>query len=524
MLPFLLIGEKVSGPVNAHHMKGDIMSYLATARGAVCFAALVAANTAMADLSATQVWTDWKTQLTMSGTADITTSAEQQSGDTLNVRGLTLRFADEDVVLVADIGDLQFVEQRDGSVTITMPETYPITITGADGVIITVDISQSGMQMQVSGDPDVMTYDISADRYMIALRDVVDGSDTFTGDLRFMANDLTGTYQATNADLRNLQYNLAAGSFDILVDIQIPDSSGEYVTMGAKLAGLAMQADVTLPDEAQLKGSDDAFGAGLSMAGGYTIDRGEFVFDINAEGDQAAGSGSTGSSSLTLQASQQSVAYASQTRDLALQMLASGLPVPVDLSVAQYGVTFEVPMARSATAEPFRIGFDLVDLTLSDAIWDIFDPAAVLPRSPASVQIGLAGLARPLFDFFDPAQQQAINQSQTPFELAELNLTQLNIALAGANVTGSGGFSFDNSDMASFAPLPRPEGSVSITINGLNGLLDKIAAMGLIPADQLMAPRMMLGMFARATGDDQLESKLEVTKSGQVLANGQRIR
>jgi hypothetical protein len=35
---------------------------------------------------------------------------------------------------------------------------------------------------------------------------------------------------------------------------------------------------------------------------------------------------------------------------------------------------------------------------------------------------------------------------------------------------------------------------------------------------------MFLGMFATATGDDQMTSRLEVTEDGQVLANGQRIQ
>jgi hypothetical protein len=75
-----------------------------------------------------------------------------------------------------------------------------------------------------------------------------------------------------------------------------------------------------------------------------------------------------------------------------------------------------------------------------------------------------------------------------------------------------------------FAPLPRPEGALRVQINGLNGLLDNLVAMGLVPAEEMMAPRMMMGMFARSTGDDQLESQLEITGDGQVLANGQRIR
>ena len=96
--------------------------------------------------------------------------------------------------------------------------------------------------------------------------------------------------------------------------------------------------------------------------------------------------------------------------------------------------------------------------------------------------------------------------------------------MAGAQINGGGAFTFDNSDTQTFAPLPRPEGSALVEIIGLNGLLDNLVAMGLVPQDQVMGPRMMMGMFARATGDDQMEIEVEVTPNGQVNVNGNRVR
>jgi hypothetical protein len=56
--------------------------------------------------------------------------------------------------------------------------------------------------------------------------------------------------------------------------------------------------------------------------------------------------------------------------------------------------------------------------------------------------------------------------------------------------------------------FPRPE-SGKLYIN-INGLVDKLIQMGLIPEDQAMMPRMMLGMFATPVGDDMLTSTIEV--------------
>ena len=50
-------------------------------------------------------------------------------------------------------------------------------------------------------------------------------------------------------------------------------------------------------------------------------------------------------------------------------------------------------------------------------------------------------------------------------------------------------------------------------------------AMGLLPEEQAMGARMMMGLFA-VPGDqpDSLKSKVEFTQDGQVLANGQRLK
>ena len=61
---------------------------------------------------------------------------------------------------------------------------------------------------------------------------------------------------------------------------------------------------------------------------------------------------------------------------------------------------------------------------------------------------------------------------------------------------------------------------------GVNGLLDNLVAMGLLPDEEAMGARMAMGMFARPGGEeDTLVSKIEVDgETGQVLANGQRLR
>jgi hypothetical protein len=55
--------------------------------------------------------------------------------------------------------------------------------------------------------------------------------------------------------------------------------------------------------------------------------------------------------------------------------------------------------------------------------------------------------------------------------------------------------------------------------------LDKLVLMGLLPEEQAMGARMMMGLFAVPGGaEDTLTSKIEINDEGHVLANGQRIQ
>ena len=87
-------------------------------------------------------------------------------------------------------------------------------------------------------------------------------------------------------------------------------------------------------------------------------------------------------------------------------------------------------------------------------------------------------------------------------------------------MTGDGYFAFDNS-----FGIPIPSGTANMMLVGANGLMDTLVSMGLLPQEQAMGARMMLGLFARpGDGEDTLVSTIEVKEDGQILANGQRLK
>ena len=96
--------------------------------------------------------------------------------------------------------------------------------------------------------------------------------------------------------------------------------------------------------------------------------------------------------------------------------------------------------------------------------------------------------------------------------------------LAGAEVSGTGAFTFDNTDLVTFGGMPVPTGKLDVKMTGINALLDTLVSMGFIPEDQIMGARMMLAMFAKpGDGPDTLVSTLEFKDKG-FFANGKRLQ
>ncbi|WP_234417055.1 DUF2125 domain-containing protein [Loktanella sp. Alg231-35] len=500
------------------------MTYKIGMCGAVCVAALMAGGAAHADVTAEQVWADWKSQMSLYGEDSVSIGAEETSSGTVTVRDVTMSFSDPEVTVETALGDINFNEQSDGTVRITMDESYPITITGEDGVVINVMVTQSNLEMIASGDPDAMNYALTADQYKIALVDVVDADVTFTGDVELAANDVQASYVTTVGDMRETSYEGSIALLDLLVDFQIPGGAGDYVTAAAKYNGMTMAGDMTVPLDADFENPDSLIMDGFAVAGGYVVQSADFVVDINAEGDQFAASGSTGLTTFTGEMNNNTLAYDASVTDLAVNAQTSEFPLPIEISMAEYGLGFAMPTGVTGESADFGINFDLVELAISDGLWDLFDPGNVLPRDPATLQIGLAGKAKALFDLFDPEQAAQMDSVEMPYELESLTLETLNIDAVGTKVTGDGDFTFDNSDMQTFAPMPAPEGEATIEITGLNALLDNLVSAGLVPADQVMGPRMMMGMFMQNTGDDQMETTVEITGNGEVKVNGNRVR
>jgi Uncharacterized protein conserved in bacteria (DUF2125) len=219
---------------------------------------------------------------------------------------------------------------------------------------------------------------------------------------------------------------------------------------------------------------------------------------------------------VNIKMAQDGMAYGGNGGATQMNVTGSQIPFPVDISLAESAFNFVLPVTKSDAPQPFAMLVKVIDLTVSDAIWDMVDPTKQLPRDPATVVVDASGMATMLIDLMDPANA---NSQAMPGQLDQVSLNALQVKVAGAELTGSGAATVDNS-----AGVPKPVGAVDLKLVGANALIDKLVAMGLIPEDQAMGARMMMGMFAVPAGEDELTSKIEFKEDGGIYANGQRIQ
>ena len=488
----------------------------------VCVAALLTGQTAWADLSASDVWNSWKENLTLYGEDGVTIGTEEVSGDSVIVSDVVLSMTDAYTTLTATIDQITFTENGDGTVSIEMPDSIPLEMDDA-GTLISITATQAGAEIIASGDPDAMNMAVSADQYVITVDRIVEYDEELPADIRFTLNGVEGSYTINDGDLRDLGYALSVASADLLVDVQEPGSDNGGLISG-RMESLTANALIALPKDADFDNPETFLGKGFSVEGGYGLGSSTYIFDIKDGSDTVAGTASTGSIDVGLLLNEDRVSYDVASSDVNVQLQAAELPFPVSITLDSYGVGFNVPLASSDTPQPFSARFDLTELAVNDELWMMADAGGQLPHDPITARIDISGEARLFYDVMDPEQAEQLAMADVPGEIHSVSLDELTISAVGASIDGAGAFTFDNSDLQTIPGVPRPEGQITVNIAGANALIDTLVDMGLVPADQAGMARMMMGMFARTTGDDQLTSTIEINEQGHILANGQRIQ
>lgn len=489
-------------------------------------AALLAGTTALADVTAQQVWEDWQANFDIYGEDAISVGAQEMANGTLTISDFRISFASDDSAVNATVETITFAEQGDGTVSVTMSDEILMTLTSEEEETqrVTLANRHSGLEIIVSGDPGAMDYAIMADRYALELVEVTLDGVAQPGDLSVALNNVNGNYISRTDDaLRNVDYAINADSLDLLINIVDPDE-GTQVDLSGTIADIVSRASMSVPQDVSRDDAATMVMNGFALNGGYTMGAASYAFSAAQDGQTTEGTATTTSSSVDVALDGDGMRYDTTTQGIAITAGGTTLPLPIDIGIGQYGVALALPLARSEEPADFALAFNLTELTFNNMIWSMIDAAGNLPRDPITLVADLSGTVRLLHDILDPEQAAAIEDAGAPGEIHTLSLNELVISGVGASVTGTGDFTFDNTDLDTFDGLPRPEGSATFVIRGANALLDTLVEMGLVPSDQVMGARMMLGLFATPTGEDELTSVIEVNEQGHLLANGQRLQ
>ena len=481
---------------------------------------------ARADVTAAEVWADW--QASLAGFGYQVQGNTAQSGAVLTVSDVTMTItAPGDGGTVSLSSDrLILTEQGDGTVAATLPATMPMVaaLKGDDGapVDLRLDTSQTALAMTVSGAPGNLAYAFSATELALtATRLAVDGAEVDLRAARLALTGLNGTTLATTgATTRSTAQNVTVASVTWDLDMINPEDATPLRVAG-QMNGVAMTGTSVLPVGIDLQDQAALFAAGFAADLDLTHQGGSSDIQFATEGQLAGLKTRIGSGAMTLRIDPTMMDYRGSATGLGYEMRGGPVPVPLTAEIARAGANLLLPLQKSDDPRDFALGVTLGDVVVSDVIWSMFDPMRQLPRDPATLVLDLTGKARVTADLTDPARGP---RDAAPGEIHALTLNDLTLRFAGADLTGTGAVTFDNSDTTTLPGMPRPEGVVDLKLVGGNTLLDRLIAMGLVPADQAMGVRMMMGVFGKMDGPDTLTSRIEMTRDGQIVANGQRIR
>lgn len=502
--------------------------------------AIALAAPAFADVTPEQVWEGWQTYAASTGQT-ITTESVERDGDALVVTGMKLAIAQEGATGSATIDELRFTDQGDGTVQVTMSESYPLEMTiqppeGEDGgaTTIAMQITQPGTTIIASGDETETAYDFTAPDVKVALTGI-EGVEAEAVDLtaEIALSNVTGKYilAAAEGDKSNLNSSFAADSLTMTLNGTDPDPSPEE---GAEAGPSTVKFNLSMTDitgttNGSLLGTAAMVDLAAALQAGFasdgTINAGATTYAL--EVTEATGvtkiDGKADSNSIGFAVDAEKMSYSIASKGVTMAMSSPDIPFPqVNLSYGEAAFSFLMPVGPTEQPADFAFLTRIVDFTISDEIWAMFDPTNQLPRDPATLVIDTKGTAKLTTNLMDPAAMEALGD-QPPGELNSLDITELRAKFAGAELTGNGALTFDNTDLETYGGVPAPTGQVDLKLVGGNGLMDKLVAMGLLPEDQVMGFRMMLSMFANATGEDELTSTLEF-KDGGFFANGQQLQ
>lgn len=477
----------------------------------------------------------------------------------------------------------------DGSVRSDFSDAMAIRLDTRDEqdrpVGVDMTITAPGMEVVSSGDAASLTDTVTAPVLTVTVDRIDLPEDP---DLENVAtitmNDLTGE-SLTTENGRQIASSSRSGKIDYTISVRTADGGVEG---SGSIESLEGTGDMTAAADGApgfQEAMNEALKAGAAFGGTFKMGAATHRLDItgkDAEDQPTSGNLAltTGPLDATFRMAREGIVYQGAAREIDTRLTGSNLPFPIAYKLAEAAFDVQLPVTAGPETQPFKVAYSLGGVTFDEAIWALFDQAGQLPRDPANLDIDVTGQMRVTRDLFDPALMHAAEeaaagadaagdaatdgtsdagQAETdaapegteapvdgapdatddtagtdaeadaatgtdappmPFEPVEVTINRVSLDAVGAKVSANGALRAPEG-----GDISTPVGQISARLEGVNGLIDKLAAAGLVPQEQVQGFRMMLAMFAKpGEGADNLVSEIEFREGGQVFANGQQIK
>lgn len=486
------------------------------------------AGGAHADITAEDVWRDWQAYLAGFGYEVTGTPERGAAGMVIADLGLVQELPEEGGRIAVRMGRIELAERGDGTVAVIYPESLPmaIAVTPSESEAVTgvLTLTHTALEIIVSGTPDAMRYDYTADALGMVLGEVVvDGTPLGSLEARADLADIAGTsvMQPGNG-ARQMEQTLASGPVSYALRFEVPEEAIGLDYFGTT-ASMTLESRMTIPDGTDMAQMGAALAAGLDMEVALGFGAGEGRHTVTEAGETTRVTSRNARGRFDFALSDEGVRYGGAVEEVRAEVELPALPMPLAYEAARMGGRLAMPLTPGAEPRDFALVLELDALRLSESTWSLFDPGALLPRDPIDLGLDLSGKGRLTVDLFDPAQLAGVEASgAAPVEIERLDLNRLLISLAAARLTGAGGVDVTPGGGSG---IPPAEGAFDLRLEGGTAFLERLVALGVVSEDQALMVGMMAGMFAQPVeGEDTLTSRIELTGDGTITVNGQKLR
>jgi hypothetical protein len=491
------------------------MNFQARTLGAALLTLLLGAPGARADVTAAEVWQAMTGFYAAMGRT-LTAAGTRQEGDTLIITDARFGAPREVAILRLDVPEVRLRELGDGRVEISASDHITATVNspldGRYAAGTRLDVTKTGAKAIVSGTPGDMTFDLDAPEISVATAETQVAGRTLPARVVVTLTEGKGKTRIAGSSTLTADTGMAftAMRFDV-TGTGAEDAAAPFRATGT-LNGVKFTSGLLLPAGTSPADMPAALAAGYREESRLRFATGNVNTDIRDGADTSNLQAGLADGEMSAELGRDGMNLAFRTGPSRAVLQVPELPVPAEAGFAETRLALSTPVVPDAEAKPFAALFRIGDLTLSEGVWAMLDPMADLPRDPMTAIVDVAGRMKLSGSLLGNADEE---DGTLPAEVEAVSLNELRLSALGAEVTGKG-----TATIAGGA-RPIPVGAADFDMKGLNGLIGKLADMGLLPQEQAMGLRMSLALFTVPTGEDSAKSRIESDADGNVRVNGQ---